>query len=373
MDRLKAGRFLVLAVSACLFGGPVHADPKNDRAVLQKELSRLTALPAGARVAPSIPSSKSLHPGDQAPAVAAVRAALAGLGFVDREPPADPSLYDDPFAEQVRRFQIASGLVPDGIVGFETRKLLSVGLTERTAMLQQTLGQPDIPDSGRFIEVNIADGMLRAYDDGRSVLTSRVVVGAKDTQTPVFTADASAILLNPAWIVPDSIVQKEFGGNPHTEQPGPANPLGPLLLSLPNRYEIFLHSTNEPGLFDRDVRAFSHGCVRVQEIEALTRWVMGEQRWNQEQVDAGLTQLTKRRFALDAPIPVVLTYRTATVGPTGAILYHPDPYRFAQPPEDAVASAPPSMAPPAAPTSAGPAGSGSPPGLPVPQTVALPR
>ncbi|HLY54847.1 MAG TPA: L,D-transpeptidase family protein, partial [Stellaceae bacterium] len=272
---------------------------------------------------------------------------------------ADPQIYDDGLAWQARHFQLEVGLVPDAMIGPMTRSALRGFDGDRTLRLQQSLDQPDVPTKGRVISVNLAAGMLSALEDGREVISSRIVFGKKDTQTPTFSARVDAVWLNPSWIVPDSIVQKEFGGNAHTEKPGPNNPLGPLLLELPNRYEVFLHYTNEPWLFERDARTFSHGCVRVQEAEALSRWLLGEDRWASEAIDAGLMKLATRRFVVDPTVPVYIGYRTVTVASTGAIIYHPDPYDMAQPPPPPEADAAPdgplapvtqSAAAPAAPT-----------------------
>ena len=316
-----------------------HADPAGDRRILQAELARLTA---SASPTPSVPEGHSIHPGEKNQTLPAIRTALEGYGFVepaaDRAP--DPQFYDDGFAWQVRRFQQEIGLVPDAIIGGETRKALRHQDADRLLMLQQSLEQPDLPSKGRYVAVNLAAGQLRAVEDGRTVVESRVVFGKKDSPSNTFSARIDAVWLNPSWVVPDSIVQKEFGGNAHIEKPGPANPLGPLLLELPNRYEIFLHYTNEPGLFERDIRAFSHGCIRVQQIEAVARWLLGEDRWASEGMDAGLTKLATHRYTIDPTIAVYIGYRTATVASTGQVIYHPDPYGLAQPPpppEDAAA------------------------------------
>jgi murein L,D-transpeptidase YcbB/YkuD len=325
------------------------ADPAGDRKILQAELTRLTADPhAGPN--PAVPDGKTIHPGDKNPAIPAIRAALADFGFVEAEADRaqDPQVYDDGLAWQVRRYQMEVGLVPDAMIGPATRLALRHFDTDRTRMLQQSLDEPDPPAKGRYLVVNLAAGLLSAVEDGRTVITSRVVFGKKDTPTPTFSARVSAVWLNPSWIVPDSIVQKEFGGNAHTEKPGPANPLGPLLLELPNRYEVFLHYTNEPGLFEHDLRAFSHGCVRVQEVQAVARWLLGEDRWSTEAMDTGLTKLASRRLTLEQSVPVYIGYRTATVASTGAVIYHPDPYGLTQPPPATDPAPDASMPPPVA-------------------------
>jgi murein L,D-transpeptidase YcbB/YkuD len=332
LSRLMRCAPLFSTILLAMFAGvaPAIADSANDRRILSDELARLTADPKADMV--SVPDGKTIHPGDKNPAIPAIRSALQAYGFVASDAaPADPQLYDDPMAGQVRRFQQVVGLAPDAMIGGETRKALRGMDADRVLMLQQSLAQPSLPSKGRYIEVNLAAATISAVEDGKIVLQSAAVIGRKENQTPLISARIDAVWLNPSWIVPESIVEKEFGGNAHTEKPGPANPLGQLLLEMPNKDEIFIHSTNEPGLFERDVRAFSHGCVRVKEIEAFARWVLGDDRWAAEKIDAGLGHLASRRFALDQTIPVYIGYRTATVGPRGIVIYHPDPYGLALP------------------------------------------
>jgi murein L,D-transpeptidase YcbB/YkuD len=201
-------------------------------------------------------------------------------------------------------------------------------------MIEQSLAQPDRPAKGRYILVNLAAATVTAMQDDNVVMVSRAVIGRKDHPTPTFSSRITAVWINPSWVVPESIVIREFGGNAHTEKPGPNNPLGRLFFEMPNQYEVFLHSTNEPYLFNRDERAFSHGCVRVRDVMAMARWLMGEDRWQDEAVDVALHGLVTKRIALDRSVPIYIDYRTATVAPTGAVVYHADPYGLAAPPPD---------------------------------------
>lgn len=333
---------LLLLLLPALQAPPAAADWAADRRALLQEHARLLANPAE-RVLP-VPDGRVLHPGEHGQFVAQLRAALAAYGYPSGAASgSDPLSYDPALVESVERYQTDVGLVPDGVVGGETRLALRAMDNDRVRMIEQSLARPDPPSHGRYLWVNLAAGSVTGFDEGVETVTSRVVIGNKDNPTPTFSARIDAVWVNPSWVVPDSIVIKEFGGRAHIEKPGPNNPLGQLLLELPNRYEVFLHSTNQPSLFERDVRAFSHGCVRVKEVKAVARWLLGDERWETEGVETYLAGLSTHRIPIDPTVAIYIDYRTATIGPTGAVIYHPDPYGLAAPPPPE----PPSDAPPA--------------------------
>ncbi len=268
--------------------------------------------------------------------MAQVRRALIDRHYLAEPDPAlkpdEAEIYDPTLVAAVRQFQQDTGFVDDGVLGNSTRRALRGMDANRLLMIEQSLKQPDPPAKGKYILVNLAAGLVYAMQDDVPVIVSRAVVGKVQNPTPAFSTRIQAVWVNPSWHVPKSIVEKEFGGKAHVEKPGPKNPLGKILLEMPNKDEIFLHFTNQPTLFERDLRNFSHGCVRVQRIEDVARWILGEERWKAEDVEASLGTYTTKKFALEQSIPIYLQYRTATVGSTGAVIYHPDPYRIANPP-----------------------------------------
>ncbi len=184
----------------------------------------------------------------------------------------------------------------------------------------------------RLILVNIAGAELIAFEAGREVLRSRVVVGTPRNRTPQLLTFATSVRCNPPWHVPPSIMGEirasgtggfQVVGNRLIQPPGPNNPLGPLRLGLLHSDGIFLHGTNRPALFAREARALSHGCVRVEAIRDLCAWMldMPVEALN-EQVATGRTiELHPLQ-----EVQVVLAYMTAWPDAEGRVAIFPDPY-----------------------------------------------
>lgn len=191
---------------------------------------------------------------------------------------------------------------------------------------------------GRYLLANVPRFELTLWDNGRVVGNWRIIVGKPSTPTPVFAAVVTGVTYNPWWEVPQSIVRESVGRltrtNPREarrrgfvwgdgrwrQRPGPANPLGVMKLMMPNPYSVFLHGTNAPALFDRPVRAFSHGCIRVEDAARLAATLLGRDRL----AEAGGATTS---FATPHPVPVYIAYFTASADPAGTVAYHPDLYR----------------------------------------------
>lgn len=186
--------------------------------------------------------------------------------------------------------------------------------------------------SGRLILVNIAAAELIAYEDGREVLRSRVIVGSGRTRTPQLATFVTSARTNPPWYVPASIepeiraagaVGFRTVNGRLVQPPGPGNPLGPIRIGLLDSDGIFLHGTNSPGLFARRNRTLSHGCVRVERIRDLTAWML-----DVAPLAMQATIRTGRTFELPPPqdVQVALAYLTAWSDASGQIVTHADPY-----------------------------------------------
>lgn len=269
----------------------------------------------------------------------------------------DPELakVPDPLAVPVleaaiKRYQTRNGLESDGVVGRKTIAALNVPAADRVtqieANMERWLWLPHrLPV--RYIAVNAADATLKVVDDGKTILTSRVIVGKRRTQTAIFNADVIAVTINPPWKVPTSIVRNEIlpklrrnpdylvkhhmvekGAPYRIEQlPGAYNSLGYLKLEMPNRFSMFLHDTNARGLFARDDRHLSHGCIRVQNIRPLAAYALtgdsdlGLARIN-DLIESGKTQ----KIPLSRPLPVYVLYWTVIAHADGVVDFRPDVY-----------------------------------------------
>lgn len=177
-----------------------------------------------------------------------------------------------------------------------------------------------IPSKGKYILVNIPSYELIALQDGEPVLRSRVVVGQPKTTTPEMQTSLFALQFNPAWTPTPSMIRNE-GLRPIP--PGPQNPLGRVLFELDNEEFIYLHDTNERGLFSRSQRALSHGCIRVEKARALAAWVLGV---SETEIDGMVAKGATYSVPLAEVIPVALAYHTDFPDEAGQFVSYPDIY-----------------------------------------------
>ena len=177
-----------------------------------------------------------------------------------------------------------------------------------------------IPSRGKFILVNIPSYELVALEDGAPVLRSRVVVGQPATRTPELLSSMSAVRFNPAWTPTPSMIRNEAA---HYIPPGPYNPLGRLMFELDNDQYIFLHDTNQKGLFKQARRAFSHGCIRVEQARPLAAWALGV---TEAEVDKMIARGSTYSVPLPDEIPVFLVYYTQFPDESDQLASHPDIY-----------------------------------------------
>jgi murein L,D-transpeptidase YcbB/YkuD len=347
-------------------------------ASLQKELVRFRDVVAKGGWQP-IPDGKALKRGESdSPArIAALRARLQAEGIdVGSAEPAAASVdssgstatntsgasarrvaggavFDAGLARGVAEFQARHAIGVDSMLGKETLDALNVPAEyrlgqiaanlERYRWLPRMLGE-------KYIYVNVPAFQLTAYDKGEPVLESKVIVGQEfeDKATPVFSDSMETVVFRPYWLITPAIQAKEVepkvaanpgylaandmeyykdGGQTRIRQrPGPKNALGYVKFLFPNDFNIYLHDTPNHELFDKDVRAFSHGCIRVEKPAELAQWVLG---WDAGRVDQAMNEgKDNQSVRLPKKIPVYITYATTYVKDGklyfGNDLYHRD-------------------------------------------------
>lgn len=214
---------------------------------------------------------------------------------------------------------------------------------ERWRWLPRELGEDRI-------EVNIPDFELSVIRDGEVTHRARVIVGKEGTPTPVFSDAMQFIIVNPYWNVPPSILAKEMlpkhGGSLQSiaasgyeviyrhgqpivrQRPGEGNALGRIKFMFPNDFSVYLHDTPSRGLFSAAHRAFSHGCVRVDQPFRLAEAVLGpDSGWREERVRR-LVGGSERYINLARPLPIHIEYFTATVDENGRLRLRGDLYGY---------------------------------------------
>jgi murein L,D-transpeptidase YcbB/YkuD len=310
-----------------------------------------------------------LKPGQKSPALAAIAKRLAATGDFKGQAPADndhSATYGPQLQEAVKRFQRRHGLTDDGAVGPEMVAEMNVPVEARIKQIELNMERwrwlpRDLGD--RHILVNIPEMRLDVWEQGKVPLSMRVVVGRKDTQTPVFNDQMTHIVFSPYWNVPDSIAQGEtlpammkdpaFLSRNNMEvidasgqavdassvdfddpskyrfrqRPGGTNSLGLVKFMFPNQFNVYLHDTPADSLFTRASRSFSHGCVRLENPVALAQYVLKDQpEWTKERIEEAMASGEEKHVKLKGAIPVYLGYWTASVGNDGILQFRKDVY-----------------------------------------------
>jgi murein L,D-transpeptidase YcbB/YkuD len=305
----------------------------KDYEMLRRKLADFRAI-AQAGGWPAIPAGKALKKGDteSAARLQALRRRLQMEG-INVEGDSASTEYDGNLANAVGEFQQRHSIVVDKQLGKETLDALNVPATfrlaqiaanlERYRWLPRTLGD-------RYIVVNVPAFRLEGYEGGKKAIEMKVVVGAEfdGRATPVFSDRMEFVVFRPYWNVTDNIAQNELlpqfarsgmpadyelyrdGGQTRLRQkPGPKNSLGLVKFMFPNDFNIYLHDTPARRLFQRDVRAFSHGCIRVEKPSELAQWVLG---WSEDRVEQAMEEGSNNRYVnLPNKIPVYIAYMTA--------------------------------------------------------------
>jgi murein L,D-transpeptidase YcbB/YkuD len=274
-----------------------------------------------------------------------------------RGKPNDPT-YDKALYNAVRSVQYRKGLKPTGLIDAHTLAAINGpkpgdviarvrANMERWRWLPRNLG-------ATYVMVNIPDYTLKVMHDGQQVWTTKIVAGKPQTPTPLVSAPMQHVIVNPSWYVPQSIIQNEllplYASDPNifdrmglevkqgpdghinvVQPPGAANALGRIKFAFPNKFQVYLHDTPEKKLFAYDKRAFSHGCMRVEDPtkfgEIMLSLAMAGPTPKEQQIQRMFGQ-DEKTYNLQKQPMVHLTYQTVFVDEAGKMHVDEDLYGF---------------------------------------------
>jgi murein L,D-transpeptidase YcbB/YkuD len=297
----------------------------------------------------------------------ALRDRLVAMGYMERSA---TQIYDATIQEAVQRFQQTHGLAEDGEAGAGTLTEINVPAASRLQQIIVAMERErwmNRPRGERHVWVNLVDFSAAIMDNDRVTFQTRSVIGAtgSNRQTPEFSDVMEYMVINPSWYVPRSIIVNEYlpalqsnrNAVSHIEitdsngrainrsnvnfsqfnsrtfpysmrqPPSRGNALGLVKFIFPNQYNIYLHDTPAKSLFGREVRAFSHGCIRLNDPFDFAYALLAAQEDDPEGVfQSHLDTGRETRVNLDEPVPVHLVYRTAFTHTTGQLNFRRDVY-----------------------------------------------
>jgi murein L,D-transpeptidase YcbB/YkuD len=314
---------------------------------------------------------QSLKPGMVDQRVPAIRNRLAATGEYRFKGVVESNLYDDHLVTATKAFQARHHIEPDGVAGKSTIQAMNITVAERINQIRVNLERTrwvihDLPSSNLIVD--IAGFAVQYYHDNQPIWSSKVMVGQPFHQTPVFRSAITYIVLNPTWTPTPDIVKNEtvpsivkdhdflakqrlrvFDSSgtevdPHTirwqqyqgrylpytlrQDPGADNSLGLIKFLFPNPYHVYMHDTPSKSLFGRTQRAFSHGCIRVQNPLDLGRLILANDHGNPttvDKMDQILATGKTTTVLLKQPLPIYLMYLTTNVR-DGKVMFKPDLY-----------------------------------------------
>jgi murein L,D-transpeptidase YcbB/YkuD len=317
---------------------------------------------------PAVAEGPTLRLKDNDSRVAGIRARLAVSGDLPDDASKTSTRFDEILKNSVARFQARHSLDADGIVGKQTIAAMNVPIEQRVNQLRASLERlrwVNQEAADTLVAVNIAGFKAFFFQGGELKWSTRAMVGKTYRRTPVFRGDIQYLEFNPTWTIPPGILRNDTlpaikrdpnylasknirvidrngkfvdpatvnwnqytKGVPYTlrQDPGPKNSLGTVKFIFPNEHFVFLHDTPHRELFDRPERAFSSGCIRVEDPLSLAELLLDDDAYQRSDLEAIVASRETQRISPKNRIPVVILYLTASIDTDGNILFYKDVY-----------------------------------------------
>lgn len=324
-----------------------HEPVYRQYALLRRYLKKYRDLDSTGVWFPVAAEKPRLSLGDSSATIRQIRKRLSLTG----EFTGDTSLfiYTSDLESAIKRFQETRGLNTDGIIGpsvVEELNLPPSRIVEKIVLNMERARWVPISMDGDYIVVNIPAFKLYVYDHDSLLWDMNIVAGQPMHETVIFNGDLKYVVFSPYWNVPQSIYKNEIlpgiqrdpdylekhnmekHGGTVRQKPGPTNSLGRVKFLFPNSYNIYLHDTPAKSLFNKDSRAFSHGCIRLAEPKKLAQYLLRDDpQWTTVKIDAAMKANTEKWVTLAKPVPVFIAYFTAWVGRDGGLNLRKDIYK----------------------------------------------
>jgi murein L,D-transpeptidase YcbB/YkuD len=292
---------------------------------------------------------ESLKFKDSSDLIQDIRARLFRTGDLKND--SESAVFDESMLKGIANFQKRHGLLMDNTIGKNTIEAMNVSIRDRIKTIIINMERcrwisPTISKNKEYIVVNIPAYKLTYIKNDSIVLQSDVVVGTTVHETVIFSGKIKYIVFSPYWNIPQSIIKNEvlpgiqknsnylanhnmeWNNGQVRQKPGIRNSLGLVKFIFPNSNNIYLHDTPSKSLFQRERRAFSHGCIRVAKPKELAEAILvNDVNWSPEKIDEAMNKGTEKWYPLKSEIPVYIGYFTAWMGRDGAINFYKDVYK----------------------------------------------
>ena len=278
----------------------------------------------------------------------AIKKRLNAIGlYNDRD---TTNFYNNALIDAVKNAKISFGLQTNGIIDKALIKQLNIPVADRIKQmlinLERMKWMPEV--SSNYLFANIPEYRLHVMENGEEVMGMNVIVGKAANRTVIFSDELKYVVFSPYWNVPRSIVRNEIypamkrsssylrrknmevtgysNGLPIIRQkPGNSNALGHVKFIFPNSYNIYFHDTPSRGLFSRQQRAFSHGCIRLHQPFDLAAYLLRNQpEWTNEKIKDAMNSSKEKWVTLDKSVEVFITYFTSWVDEDGLLHFADD-------------------------------------------------
>ena len=296
-------------------------------------------------------TKKRLKKGMTSPEIAHIKRRLQITG--DLQGNDSSAVFNDTLVNAIKNFQERHGYTPSGAIGDSLIKEMNVPVAKRIQQIimnMERMRWMASRQNGNLIVVNIPEFVLHVYEGDKKEFDMDVVVGKEGHNTTMFNGDLNQVVFCPYWNVPQSIVEKEIlpeldkdknylekedmeitgeeDGVPVIRQvPGSKNALGKVKFLFPNSFNIYFHDTPAKSLFEKDKRAYSHGCIRLKEPEKMANYVLSDQpEWTPERIEEAMNAGKEKFVKVKHPIPVLITYYTTWVDDKGQLNFREDIY-----------------------------------------------